>query len=99
MYLVIFKLRDAYKCFNMLLNVIYTSNSMYHAIRLSRNILIEAQKYARIEHRSVPKQIEYWSRVGKIAQDNPDLTYSMIKDILVSLEEVNNQDVSRYEFD
>jgi len=36
---------------------------------------------------SVPKQIEYWSRIGKIAEENPDLPYSMIRDILVADQE------------
>ena len=40
--------------------------------------------FAVIQHRSVPKQIEYESRIGKVAEENPDLTYSMIRVILMS---------------
>lgn len=42
-------------------------------VKLSEYLVDSAKLYASIEHRSVPKQIEYWSRIGKIAADNPDL--------------------------
>lgn len=29
-------------------------------------------------------QIGYWSRIGKIAEENPDLTFFMILDILTA---------------
>ncbi|WP_365732912.1 hypothetical protein [Nitrosomonas sp.] len=32
-----------------------------------------------MEHRSIPEQIEYWLRIGNIAEENPDLTFSMIR--------------------
>ncbi|MCG7756436.1 MAG: ParD-like family protein, partial [Nitrosomonas sp.] len=36
-------------------------------VKLSENLVNQAKQYAQIEHRSIPKQIEYWSRIGKIA--------------------------------
>jgi hypothetical protein len=36
---------------------------------------------------SVPKQIEYWSRIGKIAEENPDLPFFMILEILIADQE------------
>jgi len=47
----------------------------------------QAAKYAPVEHRTIPKQIEYWAKIGKIAEENPDLTIDAIKDILLALEE------------
>jgi hypothetical protein len=35
----------------------------------------------------VPKQIEYWSQIGKIAAENPDLPFSVIRDILIADQE------------
>jgi hypothetical protein len=32
-------------------------------------------------------QIEYWSRIGKIAEENPDLPFFMILDILIADQE------------
>jgi hypothetical protein len=45
-------------------------------VKLSENSLQQAKVFGNIEHRSVPKQIEYWSQIGKLAQENPDLTFS-----------------------
>ena len=56
-------------------------------VKLSENLVEQAKAYGRIEHRSVPKQIEYWSQIGKIAQENPDLPFSIIRDILIADQE------------
>jgi hypothetical protein len=53
-------------------------------VKLSNTLVKRAKLFASIEHRSVPKQIEYWSQIGKIAQENPDLTFSMIREILIA---------------
>ncbi len=72
---------------------------MSHTIKLSAEMFDQAYKYAKVENRSIPKQIEYWSRIGKIAEENPDLNYAAIKQILLSLEDVNSGNVSEYKFD
>ncbi|MDQ6954595.1 MAG: methionine aminopeptidase [Mariprofundaceae bacterium] len=64
-------------------------------VKLSENLIHQARCYAKIQHRSVPKQIEYWSRIGKIAEENPDLPYAMIRDILIADHE---EAVGEYEF-
>lgn len=56
-------------------------------VKLSETLVDQARRYAAIEHRSVPKQIEHWSQIGKIAEENPDLPFSMIRDILVADQE------------
>jgi len=56
-------------------------------VKLSESLVAQAKAYAHIEHRSVPKQIEYWSQIGKIAQENPDLPFAMIRDILIANQE------------
>lgn len=40
-------------------------------VKLSETLVESAKRYAAIEHRSVPKQIEYRSQIGKIAAENP----------------------------
>jgi hypothetical protein len=64
-------------------------------VKLSEALVDQARRYAVIEHRSVPKQIEYWSQIGKIAEENPDLPFSMIRDILVADQE---EAVGEYQF-
>ena len=56
-------------------------------VKLSEALVEQAKVYGHIEHRSVPKQIEYWSQIGKIAQENPDLPFSMIREILIADQE------------
>ena len=68
------------------------------AIKLSGDIILEAHKYAAVYSRSVPKQIEHWAKIGRIAEENPDLPYEFIKDILVSLEEMKTEKPIPYQF-
>jgi hypothetical protein len=65
-------------------------------VKLPEALVETAKRSAAIEHRSVPKQIEYWSQVGKIATENPDLPFSVIGDILVADQE---EPVGEYQFD
>ncbi|MBK6616943.1 MAG: hypothetical protein IPG31_00705 [Nitrosomonas sp.] len=64
-------------------------------VKLSENLIAQAKRYAQIEHRSVPKQIEYWSQIGRIAEENPDLPFSVIRDILLADQE---EPVGEYKF-
>ena len=64
-------------------------------VKLPETLVESAKRYGAIEHRSVPKQIEYWSKIGKIAADNPDLPFSVIRDILIADQE---EAVSDYKF-
>lgn len=64
-------------------------------VKLPEGLVESAKRYGTIEHRSVPKQIEYWSKIGKIAAENPDLPFSVIRDILVADQE---EPVGEYEF-
>jgi len=50
------------------------------AIKLPDELISEAKHYGQIYSRSAPRQIEYWAR---IAEENPDLPYSFIKETLL----------------
>ncbi|MEE8343051.1 MAG: hypothetical protein V3R51_04550 [Gammaproteobacteria bacterium] len=71
---------------------------MAKAIKLSDQLVNEATAYGKVEHRSTPKQIEYWARIGKIADENPDLPLRFVKDVLVGMQEIEMDDTSEYEF-
>ncbi len=71
---------------------------MSKAVKLSDALVVDAGKYANIFSRSVPKQIEHWAKIGKIAEDNPDLSYGFIKDMLVAKEEMDNGEISEFKF-
>ena len=56
-------------------------------VKLPDQLVAEAKRFGAIYRRSLPKQIEYWSMIGKIAEENPDLPFTMIRDILFAREE------------
>lgn len=65
-------------------------------INLDQNLVTTARAYSVVEHRSVPKQIEHWAKIGRIAEENPDLTYEAIKSILLGMEELRTGQVEEY---
>ena len=67
-------------------------------IKLSDQLVSDARPYAAAMHRSVPKQIEHWARLGKAAEENPDLPVGMIKELLISLEEAKAGNFNEYQF-
>jgi len=67
-------------------------------VKLSDELIDEARRYASLNSRSVPKQIEYWSRIGKIAEDNPDLPYGFIRQLLLSKQEMEEGELTDYHF-
>ena len=64
-------------------------------VKLSESLVDQAKVYASIEHRSVPKQIEYWSQIGKIAAENPDLSFATIRTLLIADQEAP---IGEYQF-
>jgi len=68
------------------------------AIQLSNEILLEAGKYASVYTRSVSMQIEHWARIGKMAEENPDLPYAFIENVLLGKAELDNGNATPFEF-
>jgi len=71
---------------------------MATVIKLSDCLVEDAKTYAQTMHRSVPEQIEYWARLGKAAEENPDLPVPTLQDMLVSIEEVKAGSLLPYKF-
>ena len=71
---------------------------MATAIKISEELIVDAKKFSRIDHRSLTGQIEHWARIGKCAEENPDLPYNLIKEILIGIEELEQGAKSEYKF-
>ena len=71
---------------------------MTTTVRVSQELVREAKIYSKIDQRSVTGQIEHWARIGKCAEENPDLTYHLIKEILIGLVELEQGESSEYKF-
>lgn len=52
---------------------------MSTSIQLSETIVSKAKIISKVSNRSIAEQIEYWAKIGQIAEENPDLTYEFIK--------------------
>ncbi len=57
------------------------------SVKLSDELIEKAKRYAAVQSRSIPKQIEHWARIGRIAEENPDLPYEFIEELLLAMEE------------
>ena len=71
---------------------------MNTVVRISKNIVEKARIRSKVENRSLAGQIEYWVEIGKIAEENPDLSFIQIKEILIGLEQLDNEPKTEYQF-
>ena len=68
------------------------------AVRVSEKLVRAARLVSAVDNRSITGQIEHWARIGKCAEENPDLPYQLIKEILMGVEELDQGEYSEYEF-
>jgi len=54
------------------------------AIRIDEELYDQAKRTALAESRTVPLQIAYWAKLGKLALENPDLPIEFIRDVLIA---------------
>jgi hypothetical protein len=71
---------------------------MAQSVRLSDTLVKQAKAVGEVMSRSGAGQIEYWARIGRIAEENPDLSYEFIRDILLAKAEIDNGMNDDYEF-
>lgn len=67
-------------------------------LKLSDELIELAKPHALANHRSIPKQIEYWARLGKVIDENPDLPLQFIKDTLLAVQEAKAGQLVGYQF-
>ena len=68
------------------------------AVKISDELVSKAEKTSGQMNRSVAGQIEYWAKMGQILEDNPDLSFNFVKEVLMSQQEIESGDVNPYEF-
>ena len=68
------------------------------AVRISDELVKEAKTLSKVENRSVTGQIEYWAKIGKIAEQNPTLSYELIKELLIGIEDLDSKRGTEYKF-
>ena len=53
-------------------------------VRIDDDLYELAKLEAKIEHRTIAGQIEFWALIGKAALDNPDLPIDFVKDLMIA---------------
>jgi len=53
---------------------------------------------ARAFSRSTSKQIEHWAKIGEIMEDNPELSYEFVRQVIVSKAEKEAGKLESYHF-
>ena len=71
---------------------------MSTAIRISDPLAKKARARSRALNRSLAGQIEYWAKMGEILEDNPELSFSFVRDILVGREQAKAGVLTPYKF-
>ena len=71
---------------------------MTTAVRVSNDLVKDAKIYGKIDKRSITGQIEYWAKIGKIAEENPDLSYNLIKELLIGIEQLDSDKGKQYQY-
>lgn len=64
------------------------------SVRINDVFYEEARSQAKAELRSIPNQIEYWARIGKMSLENPELSVEVIKELMVA----KNQESQPFQF-
>ena len=68
------------------------------SLRLDSDLVARAKVIGSAKSRSAAKQIEHWAKIGKIMEDNPDLPYGFVKEILIAQAEKEAGDLEEYQF-
>ena len=67
-------------------------------LRLSDELVSDAKVIGDVMSRSAAKQVEHWAKIGKIMEENPDLTYEFVKQSLIAKAEINAGQIEEYQF-
>lgn len=68
-------------------------------IRLPTPFIEMVKTKGAIEHRKVSQQLEYWVEIARCGIDNPELSFSEIKDMLAGVKEHKAGVVTSFDFD
>ncbi len=71
---------------------------MAQSVRINSELVVSAKTVAKVEHRSLAGQVEHWATIGRAAEENPDLPYAAIREILLAKAEADHGMVEEYVF-
>jgi hypothetical protein len=71
---------------------------MTHAVKISEELFKNARINAKVFNRSTAGQIEYWAKIGKVVEENPDLPFEFLQDVLMGLASIEKGDMQEFKF-
>lgn len=71
---------------------------MAQSVRINDELVKSAKTVAKVEHRSLTGQVEHWASIGRVAEENPGLPFSMLREILLAKAEADTGMVEEYVF-
>jgi hypothetical protein len=69
-----------------------------NSIRLDQLLVEKATIMAKAYNRTPPKQIEHWAKIGAMMEDNPDLSYEFVQQVIVAQAEKEAGKLESYNF-
>lgn len=69
------------------------------SVNLNSKLIAEATCEGESLNRTPSKQIEHWAKIGKMAEENPDLPYDFLKRVLTGMAELESGKVDTYVWD
>jgi len=71
---------------------------MSTVVRISDELANDAKHRSQVDVRSMTAQLEYWVKIGKAGEDNPDLTFALLKEIMIARSEIESSQGEEYVF-
>ena len=68
------------------------------SIRLEDRLVENAKIVGSVQSRSAAKQIEHWAKIGRMMEDNPDLSYAFVMQSLMAKAEKDAGETEAYTF-
>jgi hypothetical protein len=68
------------------------------SIRLDQGLVEKATIMAKALNRTTPKQIEHWAKIGEMMEDNPELPYAFVKQVIIAKAEKEAGKLETYDF-
>ncbi|MGI2919926.1 TA system antitoxin ParD family protein [Vibrio parahaemolyticus] len=63
---------------------------------MDKVLVLEAEEKGKSNNLTASQQIEHWAKIGKVMEENPDLTYQFVKESLLSKSEFDSGDFKHY---
>ena len=68
------------------------------SVKLDDTFLHKMRAAAKMNKRSIPKQIEYWTEIGEIVEANPDIPYEILRNALQGYKEAEAGRLTPYSY-